>query len=179
MHAERRVRDSSLQGYRRGVLPGSFWQSEAVWGGPPGTAGVSPTSGPHNKVPWRQELSLPVRSSVPTQPAGCRCSQHAGAPGTSPAKSPRSAICLLGPAKGLGHEIDLQFSFTCTRYMGSRDRDPASPRLKRRVIPRFPSIHHPVAPARARDTLNHSWCFCRRRAVAQVSSVPPGRPDRG
>jgi len=34
---------------------------------PPGSPGVSPASGPRNKVPWLQEFSLPVRSSVPAQ----------------------------------------------------------------------------------------------------------------
>jgi len=41
--------------------------------------------------------------------------QDAGAPsmrgsGRPPSRSPRSAICLVAPAKGLGHEMDFQFS---------------------------------------------------------------------
>jgi len=65
----------------------------------PGTAGVSPASGPHNKVPWLQEFSLPVRSSVPApsrQDAGAP--SVPGSPGTagvSPASGPHNKVPWL------------------------------------------------------------------------------------
>jgi len=110
-------------------LPGSSRQNEAVWGGlPPGTANVSPASGPRSgsdnlsrqsAVVSGAFLACSILRACP-KPAGCRRSQRTGAPGTPPSKSPRAAICLVAPAKGPAQEMDLQFSPKCTRSSAAK-----------------------------------------------------------
>ncbi|CAD7843801.1 MAG: hypothetical protein [Olavius algarvensis Gamma 1 endosymbiont] len=60
---------------------------------------------------------LPQAGRMPALPAY-------RAPGTPPSKLPRSAICVLGPGKGFGHEMDFQFSPKCTRSCAAPKRLP-------------------------------------------------------